>query len=111
VALRGRPARPRADRDLAGIAPRLGLEDGELVGISTIATQAVDRAVPSRRRDPRPRCVWRPVNRPPLERDGERLLNRLLGQVDVADGAGDGRDRPTGLQPEQAVDDVGGTFR
>jgi hypothetical protein len=51
------------------------------------------------------------VNRPPLERDGERLLNRLLGQVDVADGAGDGRDRPTGLQPEQAVDDVGGTFR
>ena len=43
-----------------------------------------------------------------LTGDEERLLDRLLGEVDVAQRAGEGRDRPPRLAAEQAVDDGGG---
>ena len=42
--------------------------------------------------------------RPALERDDERLLDRLLGQIEVAEDADQRRDRPPRLAPEQAVD-------
>ena len=37
---------------------------------------------------------------------GERLLHGLLGQVEVAEHADEGRDRPSLLLAEQAVDDL-----
>ena len=43
---------------------------------------------------------------PALERDDERLLDRLLGEVEVAEDADQGGDRPPRLVPEQAVDDA-----
>jgi hypothetical protein len=42
-----------------------------------------------------------------LERDDERLLDRLLSRVEVAEDPDQGRDRPSGLVPERAVDDPG----
>jgi hypothetical protein len=42
-----------------------------------------------------------------LERDHERLLDRLLGEVEVAEDADQGGDRPSRLAPEQAIDDIG----
>ena len=48
------------------------------------------------------------VARPALERDHERVLDRLLGEVEVAEDADQGRDRPSRLAPEQAVDDLCG---
>jgi hypothetical protein len=105
------PARAASGRDVARVTPDVGLQDGELVGIPMIATQTVDRSVSRCRRDPRTRVVGNSPRRPYLEGHGERLLHRLLGEVDVADRAGDGRDRPPGLVPEETVDDVGGAIR
>ena len=48
------------------------------------------------------------VARPALERDRERVLDRLLGAVEVAQRAGEHGDRLPRLAPEQAVEDVGG---
>ena len=47
-----------------------------------------------------------PVSGQRLDRDDERLLDRLLGDVDVAEEADQGRDRPAGLLPEDPLDAV-----
>ena len=46
--------------------------------------------------------------RPDLESRDERVLDRLLGEVEVAEDADERRDRPPLLLAEQAVDDVVG---
>ncbi len=51
------------------------------------------------------------VARPALERDHERVLHRLLGEVEVAEHADQGGDRPSRLAPEQAVDVPAGRGR
>ena len=40
------------------------------------------------------------------ERRRERLLNGVLGGIEVAENADQGRDRPPRLTPEQAIDDL-----
>jgi hypothetical protein len=45
------------------------------------------------------------MRRPALERDQERVLHRLLGAIEVAEDAGEDRDRLPRLAPEQAVQD------
>ncbi len=45
---------------------------------------------------------------PDLECGDERVLHRLLGEVEVAEDADERRDRPSLLLAEQAVDDVVG---
>jgi hypothetical protein len=45
------------------------------------------------------------VGGPALQRDQERVLHRLLGAVEVAEDAGEYRDRLPRLAPEQAVQD------
>ncbi len=57
-----------------------------------------------------PGIVGRAVSRPPLERDDEGLLHRLLGEVEVAEDADQARDRPPRLVPEQAIDELIGRF-
>jgi hypothetical protein len=44
--------------------------------------------------------------RPPLQRDDEGVLHRLLREIEVAEDPDQGRDRPPRLVPEQAVDDL-----
>ena len=81
------------------------LELGALGLQRALAAQAVDRLVAGDPRDPRARVVRDAVAGPALERDDERLLDRLLGRVEVAEDADQGSDRPSRLVPEQAVDD------
>ena len=81
------------------------LELGALGLQRALAAQAVDRLVARDPRDPGAGVVRDAVARPALERDDERLLHRLLGGVEVAEDADQGRDRPSRLVPEQAVDD------
>ena len=69
-------------------------------------TQPVDRPVASHPRDPGAGIVRKPVGGPALESDDERLLDRLLSRVEVAEDANQGRDRAPGFVPENAVDDL-----
>src|SRR4029079_6662798 len=66
----------------------------------------VDGPVLRRRRDPGARVVRDPSLGPTLQGDRERLLDRLLGEVAVAENADSARDRLPRLPPEQAVDDL-----
>jgi hypothetical protein len=76
--------------------------------VATLTAQAVDRPVARDADDPGARVVRHPVARPALQRSNEGLLDRLLGQVEVAEDADQRRDRPPRLSPEQAVDAVAG---
>ena len=67
---------------------------------------AIDRAVPRRGRDPRPGIGRDAPDGPRLECGDERVLDRLLGEVEVAEDADERRDRPALLFAEQAVDDL-----
>ena len=81
-------------------------EELVLLGAEPLAAQTVDRLVAGDPRDPRPGVVRNALPRPALERDDEGFLNRLLGEVEVAEDADQRRDRPPRLAPEQAVDDA-----
>jgi hypothetical protein len=85
------------------------LQLAQLVLVAALASEAVDGAVARRAHDPGAGVVRRPVPRPALERGHEGLLNHLLGEVEVAEDADQGRDRPPRLLPEQAVGDLCGT--
>ena len=91
----------RLDRCLA--RQRLGL-----VPEPTSAAQAVDRAVARGRRDPRPGIGRDAALRPRLERRDERVLDGFLGKIEVAQDTDEGRDRPSLLLAEQALDDLPG---
>jgi hypothetical protein len=99
----------RAHVVLGGVVPGPGpaecIELAQLVEVAPLATKAVDRPVTRGPDDPCTRVVGEAVTRPALERDRERVLDSLLGDVDVAEDPDQGRDRPPGLVPEQAVDD------
>jgi hypothetical protein len=78
-------------------------------GPAPLAPQAVDRPVARRRGDPRRRIGGHAHARPAFERDDERVLDRLLGAVEVAERACQDGDRLPGLAPEQAVDECPGS--
>jgi hypothetical protein len=69
-----------------------------------LAPEAVDRAISPDADDPGSRVGRHPVARPALQGDGERLLDRILGEVEVAKDADQGCDRAPGLAPEQRAD-------
>jgi hypothetical protein len=99
--------RRRVRGSMARLDPGQALEDGAFLGQRALAPQTIDRAVAGDPRDPGARVVGGAVGRPALECDDERLLNRLLGEIEVAEDADQRRDRPPRLAPEQAVDDSG----
>src|SRR6185503_13066609 len=69
-----------------------------------LAPQLVDRAVARGGDDPAG-GTGRDVGRgPPLDRDGECVLDRLLGDVDVAEDADQDRDRASVLLAEDTLD-------
>ena len=78
-----------------------GVQQGGL-GVPVLAgrlpAQPVDRPVAGGGDDPAGRARRQPGRRPPLHGRGERVLDRLLGDVDVAEGRGPGR-RPRGRTP------------
>jgi len=74
-----------------------------------LPADAVDRLVARDAGDPGAGVVGNAVARPALEGDYERLLDRLLGEVEVAEDPDERRDRPSRLEPEQAVDDCSWT--
>ncbi len=94
----------------AGAAgPRgLLLEDCDLLAQALFPAEPVDGAVARSDRDPRARVVGRAIGLPAGERDRERFLDRFLGQVEVAQRAGEGSDRTPGLTAEQAIDELFG---
>jgi hypothetical protein len=87
---------------LLAAAQRLQL--AQLLRVAPLAAQAVDRAVARGAHDPAAGIGRDSVARPALDRSGERLLHRLLGEVEVAEDPDQGCDRPPRLAPEQAVD-------
>jgi hypothetical protein len=57
-----------------------------------VAPQPVDRPVPRHRHDPRPWVVGHTVGRPAAQRGQVGILDRVLGESDVAEDAGKQRD-------------------
>ncbi len=83
----------------------------ELLGLVTqpaAPAEPVDRPVAGGRRDPRAGVVRDAPLGPDLQGGDERVLDRLLGEVEVAEDADERRDRPSLLLPEQAVDELVG---
>jgi len=80
------------------------LEDPPLVGERPLAAEPIDRSVPRDPRDPGAGVVGNAIARPALERNRERLLDRILGGVEIAEDPDQRGDRPPRLAPEQAVD-------
>jgi hypothetical protein len=77
-----------------------------LLGQPALPPEPVDRLVAGGGGDPGPRVVRDPALGPHLHRDDEGLLDRLLSQVEVAEDADQGGDRPARLVPEEAIDQL-----
>ena len=75
-----------------------------LAGQVRLAADPVERLVAGDRRDPGAGIGGHALPRPALERDGERVLDRVLGEVEVAERRDQRSDRPPRLAPEQAAD-------
>src|SRR5688572_9201021 len=69
-----------------------------------LAAQAIDGTVAGGRRDPAARVGRQAVARPLAEGDGERLLHRILGDLDVTEDADQGSHRSAGLLAEDPAD-------
>ena len=89
----------RTDRRLvAAVVEQGGL--GVAVVAGRLAPQPVDGPVAGGRGDPAPGFGGRPVAGQRAVGHDERLLDRLLGEVDVTEEADQGGDDPAGLGPE-----------
>ena len=71
---------------------------------ASLAAETVDRSMAGSGRDPAARVGRQTVARPCAQGDGERLLDRVLGEVDVAEGADQDGDRSAGLLAEDPAD-------
>jgi hypothetical protein len=100
-------------RDAAhvGIVSGERLELGEprecdvLLAKRPLSSDPVDGTVAGRRRDPCARRRRDAPRGPRPERFGERLLNGVLGEIEVTEDPDQGRDGPILLLAEQALDD------
>jgi hypothetical protein len=71
---------------------------------ASLAAETVDRSIAGSGRDPAAWVGRQSVARPGAQGDGERLLDCVLGEVDVAEGADQGGDRSAGLLAEDPAD-------
>jgi hypothetical protein len=69
-----------------------------------LAPDPVDRTVASGGDDPRTGIARGPVARPALERGRERVLYRILGELEVAEDADQDRDCAAPLLAEEGFD-------
>ena len=81
-------------------------DDLELLAQPFAATQPIDCAVARGRGDPRPRVVRNTAPGLGFERRDERILQGLLGQVEITEHADEGRDRPSLFFTEEAIDEL-----
>ena len=86
----------------------LGCMQERRLGVAIIArglaAQAVDRSIPSGGDDPARRRRRQSAVRPPRHRDRERLLDRVLGDVEIPEDAGQDGHRPPVLLAEDKLD-------
>jgi len=98
-----------------GSAFGLGASDGTMrwlrergrgvpVGARRLAAESVDRPAPRGEDDPALRARREPGPRPALHGDGARVLDRLLGDVDVAEDADEDGHRAAVLGAEDTLD-------
>jgi hypothetical protein len=92
-------------RLVAAERAQLGLERAAPSRPAAFGADAVERAVARGGDDPGRGVVGQAVARPALQRGQERVLDRLLGAVQITEDAGEDGDRPSRLAPEQAVDE------
>ena len=81
----------------------LGCEDQSLTlegATSRLAAQVIDGPISRGRRDPATRVRRQSLDGPLSKSEGERLLDRVLGDVDVAEDADQCGHRSTGLLAE-----------
>ncbi len=81
------------------------VEQARLGDERAVAADAVDRAVACRRHQPGARVGGRPVARPALGCDGERLLGGFLGEVEVAEEADQAGEHAAPLVAERLLED------
>jgi hypothetical protein len=77
-----------------------------VVAAHALMAEPIDGPVARNGHDPRHRVTRDARARPTLQRRRERVLDRLLGEVPVADRADQRRDRPPKMFAEQAVDNA-----
>ena len=90
---------------------RLASQDLGLLDEPLPAPEPVDRPVAGGRRDPGTRVVRHAPRWPGLQRADERILDGLLGEVEIAGHPDERGDGPALLLAEQAVDDLVGGVR
>jgi hypothetical protein len=76
-----------------------------LLAKRSLSSDPVDGTVASGRRDPCARRRRHAASGPRPERLGERLLDGVLGEIEITEDPDQGRDSPALLLTEQAVDD------
>ena len=81
------------------------VEQAGLRGERAVAADAVDRAVARRGHEPGARVVGRPVARPALGGDRERLLGGFLGELEVAEEADQAGEDAAPLVAEDLLED------
>jgi hypothetical protein len=89
------------------VVHRLRLDGDEQLRLSPqrrIAAHAVDRAVACDRHEPSRRIRRNAVARPPLERDSGRILEDVLGEVEVAENADQGGEDAAVLLAEELLE-------
>src|SRR5207253_10220045 len=83
------------------------LGTGEQLGLALqrlLAADAVDGPVPRDRHEPTGRVRRRALARPSLDRRRERILKDVLGEVEVAEDADQGREHARALVAEDLLD-------
>jgi hypothetical protein len=93
--------------DGTGLLLLAGLESREqlcLVRERALAPDPIDRPVAGRGHQPGTGVGGRAVPGPALQRSGESLLHRVLGQFDVAEDTDEDRERAPPLLPEDGFE-------
>src|SRR6266851_4628458 len=76
----------------------------EQLAASDVPAQPVDRAPPRGGGDPAARVRWQAVPRPEAKRQRERILDRVLGDLDLPEDPDQGGHGPAGLLAEDPAD-------
>ena len=105
-------------RDVHGVLRRLRIDGSQrrdrglaserldLLGQPAAPAQPIDRTIARRRRDPGSGVVRHPSRRPGFEGGDERVLDCLLGKVEVAEDPDQRGDGPALLLAEQPIDEL-----